>query len=122
MYELELEDDSSLPGLTDKTLKELCQVFGLLADEPRLRILLYLSRTGEWNVTELCERLQQSQPAVSHHLKLMRLAGVVQVRREGKHNYYSLRAEPFRQLMNVLTHEKATLKPCDCFLECVLSG
>lgn len=68
---------------------ELLQLFKLLADATRLRILLVL-RDGELNVTEFCKHLEQSQPAVSHHLRLLRLSGLIHLRRSGKHNYYSL--------------------------------
>ncbi len=67
---------------------ELIEVFRLLADEARLRILLLLLKTGELNVRSLCERVNQSQPAVSHHLSILRLAGFIERRREGKSNYY----------------------------------
>ena len=66
------------------------QVFKLLSDETRLRILFYLalSPDGELHVTDLCNRLGQSQPAVSHHLALLRVSGLIESRREGKHNFY----------------------------------
>ena len=68
--------------------KDLVQVFKLLSDETRLRILLYLMQEGELHVSALCELLGQSQPAVSHHLTLLRMAGLVGYRRDGKHNFY----------------------------------
>ncbi|MCY2963407.1 MAG: metalloregulator ArsR/SmtB family transcription factor, partial [Planctomycetota bacterium] len=79
--------------------KNLVQVFKLLSDETRLRILFYLSRAGEMHVTALCDRLGQSQPAVSHHLALLRVAGLIEARRDGKHNFYSVRAGHFHHLM-----------------------
>jgi ArsR family transcriptional regulator len=88
---------------SEAMVKELGQVFKLLADETRLRILMYLAQEGELNVTALCERLNQSQPAVSHHLALMRVAGLIGPRRDGKHNYYSVRAEHFLDLMHTLS-------------------
>lgn len=102
--------NGAVPELSDQMIKELCQVFKLLADETRLRILLYLAQAGELNVTTLCERLGQSQPAVSHHLALMRVAGIIEPRRDGKHNYYSVRAEHFHELMKRLSpaHEGET--------------
>ncbi len=79
--------------LSDGAVRELCSVFKLLADETRFRIILHLLEEGELNVTQLCERLGQSQPAVSHHLALLRVARLIELRREGKHNYYSLSQE-----------------------------
>ena len=67
---------------------DLIEVFKLLSDETRLRIVLLLLEMGELNVRTLCERLNQSQPAVSHHLALLRVAGFIERRREGKSNYY----------------------------------
>ena len=64
----------SAPEVSDQSVRELAQVFKLLSDETRLRILFYLalSPDGELHVTDLCNRLGQSQPAVSHHLALLR--------------------------------------------------
>jgi ArsR family transcriptional regulator len=53
-------------------------------------------------VTDLCSRLGQSQPAVSHHLALLRVSSLIESRREGKHNYYSVRAEQFGELLTDL--------------------
>ena len=78
--------------ITDRTLTGLTQVFKLLADESRLRILLTLAREGEMHVSALCHMLGQSQPAVSHHLTLLRMAGLVGFRRDGKFNFYRLDA------------------------------
>ncbi|MCG6154273.1 ArsR/SmtB family transcription factor [Rubinisphaera margarita] len=80
--------------------KDLVQSFKLLADETRLRILLYLQSSGELHVTALCDLLKQSQPAVSHHLALMRVAGLIEARRDGKHNFYSIRTIHFYRLMS----------------------
>ena len=73
-----------------------------MSDETRLRILFYLARNGELHVTDLCNRLGQSQPAVSHHLALLRVSGLIEARREGKHNFYSVRADQFGELLGQL--------------------
>ncbi len=97
------EMDAGFPGLTDQSEKNLVQVFKLLADETRLRILLFLLREGELCVSDLCERLPyQTQPAVSHHLALLRVAGLIGVRRAGKHNFYSVRRGYFHKLVEEL--------------------
>jgi ArsR family transcriptional regulator len=100
----EQSSDRRFPELSDELEKELVQVFKLLSDETRLRILVYLAREGELHVTALCDRLGQSQPAVSHHLALLRVAGLIKARRDGKHNYYSVRQSRFRRLMEQLFH------------------
>src|SRR3954470_17225626 len=87
------------PEVSESAVRELAQVFKLLSDETRLRILFYLAQNGELHVTELCNRLGQSQPAVSHHLALLRVSGLIEARREGKHNYYSVLTEHFGDLL-----------------------
>jgi DNA-binding transcriptional ArsR family regulator len=69
-------------------LKDVAASFKLLADETRLRVLSLLIQHGELNVRMLCAQLDQSQPAVSHHLALLRDAGLIRARRDGKHNFY----------------------------------
>ena len=96
----EAEYDGRFPVLPDALEQDLVQVFKLLSDETRLRILLYLAREGELHVTALCKRLGQSQPAVSHHLALLRNAGIIEPRRDGKHNFYSIRQQRFVGLIS----------------------
>jgi len=81
------QSSTAAPEVSDQSVRELAQVFKLLSDETRLRILFYLalSPNGELHVTDLCQRLGQSQPAVSHHLALLRVSGLIESRREGKH-------------------------------------
>lgn len=83
-------------------VRDLVKVFKLLSDETRLRILLYLSQRPELHVRALCDKLRQSQPAVSHHLALLRVAGLIECRREGKHNFYHLVPERFEQLLDTV--------------------
>ncbi len=79
-----------LGPLGESTAQNLVQLFKLLSDETRLKILHYLMQKDELNVRTLCKLLKQSQPAVSHHLALLKEAGVIECRRDGKHNYYHL--------------------------------
>jgi DNA-binding transcriptional ArsR family regulator len=76
----------------EPAVDELVSLFKLLSDETRLRILYFLTQRPELHVRALCELLGQSQPAVSHHLALLLSAELIDRRREGKHNYYALRA------------------------------
>src|SRR5688572_12242146 len=78
------------------------QLFRLLADETRLRILRLFIESGEHHVRALCDKLGQSQPAVSHHLALMRTAGLIECRRQGKHNFYRLAPRKFEEALNLV--------------------
>jgi ArsR family transcriptional regulator len=95
-------DSTPMPELLDGTIKDLVKIFKLLSDETRLRILFYLTRVDELHVRALCDLLGQSQPAVSHHLALLRVAGLIEPRREGKHNFYRLVTEHFETLLDTL--------------------
>ena len=86
-------------ALPEKVTKDLVQMFKLLSDETRLKILFLLFERKEVNVRTLCELLGQSQPAVSHHLALLRVAGLIESRRDGKHNFYHVLLERFEELM-----------------------
>lgn len=78
------------PVATDIVVTQLGKVFKLLADETRLRILFELTQREEIHVRAFCDLLGQSQPAVSHHLALLLDDGLIERRREGKHNFYRL--------------------------------
>lgn len=89
------------------SVEQAAEVFKMLADKSRLQLLLLLAQEGELNVTALCQALGQSQPAVSHHLTLLRLADLVRFRSLGKQNYYSLSSDFVRQLLDfVQAHPK----------------
>ncbi len=89
----------TLPPISEQSIRDLAQVFKLLSDETRMRILVYLAQNQELHVTDLCSRLGQSQPAVSHHLALLRVSGLIESRREGKHNFYSVRSNFFGEML-----------------------
>jgi DNA-binding transcriptional ArsR family regulator len=71
-----------------------------VSDATRLQVITALA-DGERHVGALCEMLNQSQPAVSHHLALLRHGGIIAPRRQGKNNFYSL-TEVGRELAKVV--------------------
>ena len=71
--------------------------FAVLA-EPTRRTILDLLRDGERPVGELVERLSLSQPLVSKHLRVLRDAGLVEVRPDAQRRLYRLRPEPLAEL------------------------
>src|SRR5579863_2446282 len=66
--------------------------------EPSRRRLLDALRDGEQPVHALVERLTLSQPAVSKHLRVLRDAGLVEVRPDGQRRLYRLRTDPLQEL------------------------
>ena len=74
---------------TDSDVRELAEVFGLLADPARLRLLVAL-RSDELCVCDLAAACGQSPSTTSHSLRLLRAHRVVQVRRVGRRAYYRL--------------------------------
>lgn len=74
----------------EEGLRNLRKALKLLSDEIRLRIVLMIS-SGSMNVTDMCERLGMSQPAVSHHLAILRAGGMIESEIDGKYHYYSLK-------------------------------
>ena len=71
--------------------------FEVLA-EPQRRAVLDLLRERERSVGQLVERLGMSQPGVSRHLRVLREAGLVEVRADAQRRIYSVRSEPLREV------------------------
>ena len=70
--------------------------------EPHRRQILDLLRTGERPVADLVAQLGLSQPGVSKHLKVLREAGLVVARTQGKQRMYALRPEPLVEVVQWL--------------------
>ena len=75
--------------LEEKQLSAVSEFFKVLGDETRMKIINALSH-GELCVSDIAAALGMTQSAVSHQLKLLRMANQVKARREGKSIYYSL--------------------------------
>jgi ArsR family transcriptional regulator len=113
-----LEQTNTTPEIADGDLDssedfraELAHLCKMLSDANRLRIIFYLLNEAELNVTEFCQRLDQSQPAVSHHLALLKQAGILTVRRDGKHNFYAVCRDRFQGVIVQLF--ESFLEPTD---------
>lgn len=78
-----------------------------IGDETRLHLILEMLKMGECNgvrVGAITEKTNLSRPAVSHHLQIMKNAGIVKVRKEGTKNYYFFdpEMEAFERLISTL--------------------
>jgi ArsR family transcriptional regulator len=84
--------------------KECIPMFSALADEKRQEIILILSEESEGiNVNTITEKINLSRPAVSHHLKALKQAGIVDVVNKGVENYYFLTLKKAVETLKKLT-------------------
>lgn len=89
---------------TMKLLSDCIPVFTMLQDENRQQIVMLLFEHKQMSVSELTDCLSLSRPAVSHHLKLLLDAELVQVCKNGKERIYSLSIEPSIAKLKELLH------------------
>jgi len=84
------------PALRD--LRRLRTLYRALGDETRLRVIGMLAEFGPMPVTELSSRVALSQPLISWHLRILRLAGVIDTERQGRTVICRLRPAAFEEL------------------------
>lgn len=79
--------------------KAVISAYKLLADEHRLTLLLHLASaaTGRLNVTEMCALLGLAQPAVSHHISLLKVGSMILPEKRQRFTFYAL--TPLGELM-----------------------
>ncbi|WP_370324017.1 ArsR/SmtB family transcription factor [Euzebya sp.] len=94
-------DDVRSRMLSDAEAHEVADLFALLADPTRTLILYALLEAGELRVSEIAEAVDAGQSTVSHALRLLRTAGVVRQRREGRHMAYRLDDAHVRLLLDL---------------------
>jgi len=84
---------------------DLSRVFKALADPVRLRLLSLIGAHagGEACVCELTEAFDLTQPTISHHLRVLREAGLIDSQRRGTWVYYWVRPEPLGRLGGLFT-------------------
>ena len=81
--------------------ERLARLFRLLGDRSRVRILFALAEAGELCVCDLAAAVDVAEPAVSQALRLLRTAGVVRTRRDGRTVWYRLDDDHVRLLLDL---------------------
>src|SRR5919106_3664480 len=79
-------------------LRRLRPLYRALGDETRLRVIGLLAEAGPLPVTELSSRVGLSQPLISWHLRILRLAGLIETQRIGRQVICELRTAAFEEL------------------------
>ena len=87
------------------------KILTALGDEMRQHLILVMMQSGDctgMRVMDIASKTRLSRPAVSHHLQILKDAGIVKMRREGTKNYYYFDADmqSFDQLIGMLNHAK----------------
>lgn len=89
-------------------LNELLTIYKALSDERRLKILKLLEN-GELCVCDLVYAFDTVQPKISFHLSILKEAGLIKDRRQGKWSYYSIKDDDlFKRLLILSTIERIT--------------
>ena len=96
-----MDADNAICGRKpDSSFVELAvEVFAMLADATRVRIILALENAGELSVNHLADIVDKSPAAVSQHLAKLRLARMVTTRQDGTRVFYALADEHVRHLV-----------------------
>lgn len=82
--------------------KQFYKIAKALADPRRFEILKILAATQECCCSELGEKIPLAQPTISHHLKELSNAGLIEARKEGQHSYYHLHPEVLTEYIQEL--------------------
>lgn len=92
--------------------EELIQILHAVGEPMRLQIIMLLCKHERLNVSEIASRFYVTRPAISHHLKVMRNAGVVFCEKTGQEIYYWLNkthlTESLRKLADSLEEVQDT--------------
>lgn len=109
-----MTDRNEIIALADE-IKAVQKVMIALGDENRQHLILEMMQMGNCSgvrVGEITEKTHLSRPAVSHHLQILKDAGIVKMRREGTRNYYYFDAdtEAMDAVITMALHAKAIME------------
>jgi ArsR family transcriptional regulator, arsenate/arsenite/antimonite-responsive transcriptional repressor len=96
--------------LSAHTAAELAVKLKALSDPVRLRLLSVIASHvgGEACVCDLSEGIDLSQPTISHHLKVLRTAGLLEAERRGSWVYYRVISDALQEISRLLDTEELT--------------
>ena len=96
-------------------IKAAQKILIAIGDEVRQHLILVMMNNGDCSgmrVGDIAAETRLSRPAVSHHLQILKEAGIVRMRREGTRNYYYFDADmaSFDRLIQMLDHAKMIMR------------
>jgi ArsR family transcriptional regulator, arsenate/arsenite/antimonite-responsive transcriptional repressor len=88
--------------------KQIEKISKALGDAHRLRILQYISRKGGCGqCSEIQDVIELTQPSISHHIKILTEAGLIEPEKEGRNHKYTLNERLLGEYTSMLDHLKA---------------
>lgn len=94
-------------------MEQMLETFKALSDVNRLQILEMLS-CGEMCACDIIDGLDLSQPTISHHMKILQSAGLIDSEKRGKWMFYSIDKEKLGQVCDSLKHLASDKEDCIC--------
>ncbi|CAH2212226.1 ArsR/SmtB family transcription factor [Tepidibacter aestuarii] len=94
-------------------MDKMVEIFKALSDKNRLLILDMLS-CGELCACDIIEGLNLTQPTISHHMKILQKANLVNVKKEGKWMRYSLNLEVIKKSIDYINILSSPKEDCIC--------
>ena len=88
-------------AIPDTDVERITELFRLVGEPTRVRLLYALVEAGEMCVCDLAAVVDSPETSVSHALRILRMAGIVRTRRDGRMIYYSLTDAHVRLLLDV---------------------
>lgn len=112
-------DSIGLAALDEDTSDRLARMFKALGDPVRLRLLSLIAGNpgGEACVCDISTTFNLTQPTISHHLKVLRSAGILASDRRGSWVYYRAIPEALQQLSLILQIDEGEATPSDACVE-----
>lgn len=109
-----MTNDNEIKLLSEE-FKSCQKVLTAMSDEVRQHLMLVMMLSGECNglrVGDIAKKTNLSRPAVSHHLQILKNAGIIKMRREATKNYYYFNADmiAFDSLIKMLEHAKEIMQ------------
>lgn len=96
--------DSGDKLMKDTSFEDLTQFLNAIANKKRL-IILHILKEKDRCVCELEAALDESQPSISHHLKILENAGIIRGWKKGKFTHYDLIEKQIESYSNLLNQE-----------------
>ena len=85
-----------------KTIKQMARISSIFSNELRIKILLCISREREVCVGKIVEELEMRQSTISNQLRILKMGGLVEIRKEGTTVFYRLTDEHVFKILQIL--------------------